>query len=54
MRASIITLLLLIAGVQLTGAQTPNTSPAPTKTEQEIINLSKTNGFGWPTKILIR
>jgi hypothetical protein len=42
MKVSLITLLLLIAGVQLADAQTPNTSPAPTKAEQEIINLSKT------------
>ncbi|QEM12267.1 nuclear transport factor 2 family protein [Mucilaginibacter rubeus] len=41
MRVSIITLFLLIAGVRLAGAQTQSTSPAPTKAEQEIINLSK-------------
>ncbi|HEX8021622.1 nuclear transport factor 2 family protein [Mucilaginibacter sp.] len=42
MKVSIITLFLLIVGVQLASAQTPNTSPTPTKAEQEIINLSKT------------
>jgi hypothetical protein len=42
MKVSLITLFLLIAGVQLAGAQTLNASPVPTKAEQEIINLSKT------------
>jgi hypothetical protein len=43
MKAAIIGLFLLITGVQLSSAQTPNASSvAPTKAEQEIIDLSKT------------
>lgn len=42
MKASIITLFLLITGIQLTHAQTQNpSSTAPTKVEQQVMDLSK-------------
>lgn len=42
MKTSLIVLFLLITGVQLSHAQAPGASSAPTKSEQEILDLSKT------------
>lgn len=42
MKTSFIALFLLITGVQLSSAQAPGASSEPTKSEQEILDLSKT------------
>ena len=41
MKASLIALFLLISCVQLSRAQAPGASSAPTRSEQEILDLSK-------------
>jgi hypothetical protein len=47
MKVSIITLFLLITGIQLSHAQTQNlSSTAPTKTDQQVMDLSKTK-WNW-------